>query len=1692
MTEAAPAPPPAVTLPPGTLIDHFKVVRLLGRGGMGEVYLARDVRLGRRVALKLVRTSLGQSATAREHFLEEARATATFNHPHIVTIYDVGEHQGAPYVALEYLEGQTLRQRLAEEPPSAREAVRFALAIAQAIAEAHRHGVLHLDLKPDNVIIPRDGRLRVVDFGLARLAADRSETARVAVDESSSLLTTVSRAFGTPAYMAPELWHGLAPTAATDVWSFGVVLHELLYGRHPFGSAERWRSAEETPLPSLPEGTGREANESDGLTARAGALVLRALAPEPDDRPSAADLAASLEQLLGRPRPIDDERGPFRGLFAFGERHAEHFFGRDDEIRVAQERLREQPILAVVGRSGTGKSSFVQAGLLPRLREQALWQVLSLRPGATPLRALAARLLEDAGPTVSLEAARKKETTVPTVPSASAVDELAEGLRLRPERLGLMLQDLSEETGRRILLFVDQLEEIVTLVPDAVERDAFLRALASAADDVQTKVRVVLTVRDDFLSRLAETPAARALLAQVLVLRALAGSALVEVMTRPLEAIGYRFEDDRLGAAILAEVEDEQAILPLLQFTLQMLWERRDRTSRQLLRTAYEELGGVAGALAVHADEVLTGLDEVQLAAVKALLLRMVSAEGTRRVVGEKEALAGLPADAARVLERLTQARLISSRKAASGHGVEYELAHESLLVSWTRLARWLDESRGEVRFLSELAQAATLWERTGQQKGLLWTGAALEEARRAIDRAGDRVPQNARAFFAASLAETDLRRREDAAARALVEAQSAKAAFGRGDFLQARAQSRAALEVADSSEGRSLWWQLSQEPLLWEKPLGSSVTHVHFAPAGDRLVALADHNLFVIDADTLATRILRGHRDQVVSVAFAPSGTQIVSGTWSGHVGRWDLASGGFVSTREHTDSVWRIAFFDEGRRFVTASVDHSIAIWDLETMQVERRLLAHTAGVYGLALDREGTRVWSGGVDRRLASWDLATGALLAERILPGDGIRDVQLSPDGRELAVAMSDATIALCDPITLETRRLLVGHQGPLHRAIYSPDGGMLASASIDQTVRLWDVERGEAIAILRGHRSLVRGLSFSPDGRKLASTSYDKTVRLWQVGRSEVHRALRGHQGGIEGLAYSPTGRHIATGSQDRTVRLWDPTSGAVVRVLAGHEGNIGNVAFSKDGARVASACNDGTARIWDVESGAELQRLVVGTDRVCAVCFDPSGALLATGYGDGSVRVWEIDGAARVRFHHKAHPSDCRWVQFSPDGATLASTAHDDDVIAFWDVATGRSLRRLAGHKGGVVGVDFSRDQTQLVSAGFDETLRLWQLTDGSADGNPRIVGRHRSRVYKAMFHPDQRHVATASADATARLWDLRDGSFVEFGGHASEVNAAKLSPDGALLATASDDFQLRLHDTVTGRGRWRCPYVSQDGLERFSHRGWRRLDATSLAQPDAKWRAAVAERAVLLDLDSRRVWFDDGRGELSLWDTDADRELAVAGIEGGVAAVALFGKSAFALTSTGEVRQVVNPLDQPIPRDARALFSDGGRLYLVQDRELVVVGDVPNGRAAIAIDPGVVRALVSPSLDTIVLGYQDGFVEVRRSGADVVQLDASAPSPVRRLAWGPMGTLVVGFASGQVALHSLATGATLHHEMLHGAVAHLRLLSSPSRLYAATELGDETLLDLAVFDQPYDELIANVRQKIGVVWEGGRAVRR
>ena len=287
----------AVHLAPGTAVGPYTVAELIGAGGMGEVYRARDTRLGRDVAIKVLNAAPDREGLTR--FEREARATALLAHPNILTVFDIGSHGGVPFLVCELLDGRTLRARLSEGPLRARDAIAIALQLARGVAAAHALRVVHRDLKPENLFLTREGTLKILDFGLAKLEVE----ALSAPGAETVSVTSPGLVVGTPGYMAPEQVRGLPVDERTDIFAMGVILHEMLTADQPF----RRPTVAETLAAVLRDQPAPPGGDVPLALER---IVTRCLEKQPDDRyQSAAELAVVLDSVRGatpRPREVAD------------------------------------------------------------------------------------------------------------------------------------------------------------------------------------------------------------------------------------------------------------------------------------------------------------------------------------------------------------------------------------------------------------------------------------------------------------------------------------------------------------------------------------------------------------------------------------------------------------------------------------------------------------------------------------------------------------------------------------------------------------------------------------------------------------------------------------------------------------------------------------------------------------------------------------------------------------------------------------------------------------------------------------------------------------------------------------------------------------------------------------------------------------------------------------------------------------------------------------------------------------------------------------------------------------------------------------------------------------------------------------------------------------------------------------------
>jgi len=768
-------------LPPDEF-DEYRLVRLLGRGAMGQVYLAHDRVLDRPVAVKFI-TAL--QADARERFLIEARAAARIQHPNVIAIYRVGELDGRPYLISEYVRGQNLSDL--RVPMTGHVALELGIGLARGLAAAHRMGVLHRDIKLANAILGERGDIKLLDFGLAKLVdgspaleqassdsapaaplpgADLSATGPFDDDERSldvsrdlSLvdavrepassvamlrdfdggwagpgadLTEAGALIGTPHYMAPELWRAEPASRRSDVYALGVLLHILCCGHPPTEARDALHLAQRVQVRE-PRALLERAPELD---PRLAAIIDRCLRRNPAERfASGEQLRLALEALssLGR-EGLAPAGNPYRGLRPFDAEHREVFFGRNVEVQALVERLRHQPFVLVAGDSGVGKSSLCCAGVLPTVSEGVLepartWVVTHVTPGRRPVQALVSALARglDLGE-----------------------DSLLTSIRAEPEALERALRRQQGDIRGRII-FVDQLEELVTLATpeDAALAARIIARLAAGIDGV----RVLATARGDFLTRIAQLPGLGDELARALYfLLPLGRAGIHRAVVGPAELKGVRFESEAIVEQLVQAGLDGS--LPLLQFALAEIWEARDQAHDTITAADLDKLGGISGALARHADGVLARLSPAQRRAAHTLLLHLVTLESTRATLGHEELVGDDPAARA-ALEALLAGRLLVVREQSDGF--VYEIAHEALIQRWTTLQVWLEEE-AESRIASHrLASAAADWDRLRRPPEDLWGPRQLAELRR--HGALSLRPREA-AFLAASEARARRRRR--------------------------------------------------------------------------------------------------------------------------------------------------------------------------------------------------------------------------------------------------------------------------------------------------------------------------------------------------------------------------------------------------------------------------------------------------------------------------------------------------------------------------------------------------------------------------------------------------------------------------------------------------------------------------------------------------------------------------------------------------------------------------------------------------------------------------------------------------------------------------------------------------------------------------------------------------------------------
>ena len=1155
-----------------------------------------------------------------------------------------------------------------------------------------------------------------------------------------------------------------------------------------------------------------------------------------------ADSQQARDQVLQAVRGLEDGEdtwregdNPFPGLEPFTAALSRVFCGRAAEARDVGNRLRSMGssggMLAIVGPSGSGKSSLLNAAVAPLLDEDQAWlRVPSLVPGIDPLP----------------ELARALASTASRLELGWSASEVRGRLEAGTDGLRRVADDLLAARPatfqRRLLVMVDQAEELFTrTTPAALHRFALL-----LSDAVTGPVRVVTAMRSEFLDDLRDLPALAGVPIEAYVLAPLGREALRDVIEQPAKIARLRL-DDGLVAQLVADTDSGEA-LPLLAFILRQLAEGLP-VGGTLTLARYHDLGGVRGALTRHADAAFT--DAVQVSGltepeVLAGLTRLVTVDETGRRGRRQIKLTGLPEPLRVALQIFVERRLLLSDTDDDGQ-VWLTVAHEALLTEWRPLNTATANITAALRTAREVEQAAAEWNSADRPEHYLWDDKRLTTTLATLGMSSDGSHRNpaaprpvelndeAQAFLDATAQrvrvthERERRRRTRTIAvlstLLLLVTAASIFAFQQGNTAQTQ------LDTAIFHRTTAQADRLRSTDMSLAAQLDLAAYRMRADP--DLYTAL------LTDANAALSTPLTGHTGPVDAGAFSPDGRTLASGSTDHTVRLWNVTNRAQPTSlgpplTGHTDTVYAVAFSRDGSTLATGSTDKTVRLWNVtdpaRPTPLGAPLTGHTEDVNAVAFSPDGSTLATGSTDKTVRLWSVTDPArpipLGPPLTGPTNAVLALAFRPDGRTLASGSYDETLRLWNvtdpaaPTPLGTP--LAGHTGPVHAVAFSADGHTLASGSYDHTARLWNVTDPAAPTPLgtplAGHTNVVLAVAFSPDGHTLATGSTDHTARLWNVTNraqpTPVGSPLTGHTNWVYAVAFNPDGRTLATGSTDHTIRLWNIPSA----LMTGHTSTVLAAAFSPDGRTLATASADRTVRLCNVTDPARPiplgQPLIGHTDYVYALAFSRDGRTLATGSYDQTVRLWNVtDPAAPIPLGQPliGHTDYVYALAFSRDGRTLV-TGSKDRTVRLWNVTDPAQPtpldQPLTSHTDSVLAAAFSPDGRILATGSADRTVRLWNMTDPAHPtplGSP-LTG-HTNSVYAVAFSRDGRTLATGSYDQNVRLWNVTDparptslgGPLI---GHTGPVYAVAFSRDGHTLATGSYDQNVRLWN-VTNRAR-------------------------------------------------------------------------------------------------------------------------------------------------------------------------------------------------------------------------------------------------------------------------------------------------
>jgi WD40 repeat protein len=1178
---------------------------------------------------------------------------------------------------------------------------------------------------------------------------------------------------------------------------------------------------------------------------------------------------------------------PYVGPRSFRKEQREFFFGRDEEADELVSIVTAHSAVLFYSQSGAGKTSLLNARLIPKLEEEEYFQVLP------PMR------VQGQLP-ASFEIGKDANIFVlNALMSGGNVDLMKSNMNMTFHEFVSQCSQRTNDYGEpspTVMIF-DQFEELFTSYPGRwTDREDFFRQIGEALEGNPKKglapnplLRVIFCMREDYIAELDPyLPLLPEKLRTRFRLEHLREKKALTAITKPLDKTNRRYAPGVAEQLVknLLKIPTQSTtgtqtmglyVEPVqLQVVCQSLWEALLPDETVITAEHLQKYGDVSEALSRFYEKSIKSVSKDTGVTEEALRYwfgnTLITPEGTRAPLNRgKDTTGGMPNAA---VDKLEAMRLIKGEW--KGTNVRwYELGHDRFIELIRRSnEKWLANQPFSEQVRLRLEDKAAKW----QPGSKLLDAEELLEAQRIVK--ANVASQSLRTLVDASRA----REQRIRLLRTVVAIFGVVALMFLAVLLYAGKKSRDASAAEAKAKSRLIALKanmaLSSDPEL--SVLLAKEAIEKFADTSEARDVIRSGLLLLSNVGGA----LREPGGKVASAEFSHDNKFIVTRTMDNKVRLWDVGTKKVVKELSENTASNAATFSPDGKLIATSGADGVVRLWDGVSGTLVRELQGHTAQVHRAVFNPTGEYLVSVSDDSTVRVWKVATGEMFKILRRHTAAVSEVTFSPDQIHFATEAADEK-AMIWSLDSDSAIELSGLTGSKAALAFSPDGKLLATEGGPGTdlgalpegdfpATVWDVATGKKKFMLRGHQDYIAGVAFSPDGNAIVTSSGDNTARLWTAD-GQLVKELRGHTRQLTGALFSPDGKFVVTASADNTVRVWDSLDGKLITEIRGHSQGVNSVAFSADGQFILTASDDQSSRLWPFhpEKGA-LSSTIQSWDHSAAVTSlanSPNGSEVAATTRDG--KLW-LDGVGMQRtiplMHLVDRSAKVANVRFSPDGKSIATTRGSvgliyniDSLRAYLDSARSEFIYqkgtpannqqvfgpeevRLDGHTADINNIAFSPDGNLVVTASADGTARVWDAKTGATVGYLR---EHGKSVNSASFSPDGKFIVTAGDDATVRLWDAGKFTFVRMigGTYPQAVLSAEYSPDSQFIVAASaqaawvcDPVSGKLVRTLDGHtGRVNSASFSPDS----------RLIVTASADNTARvWNAQTGEKiASLLD---------------------------------------------------------------------------------------------------------------------------------------------------------------------------------------------------------------------------------------------------